>query len=82
MTCFAAFQSITPTENWINEIEKALASMDIFVALVTEGYNASPWANQESGIAFARNIPIFSVKKDEDPGGLLNQFQAIDANSK
>ena len=82
MTCFAAFQSITPTENWIIEIEKALASMDIFVALLTEGYNASPWANQELGIAFARNIPIFCVKKDEDPGGILKQYQAIDATQK
>ncbi len=82
ITCFAAFRSITPTENWIIEIEKALSSMEIFVALLTEGYNASPWANQESGIAFARNIPIFTVMKDEDPGGLLSQFQAIDATQK
>ncbi len=79
---FLSFESIAPTENWSQKIEKALSSMNILLALVTEGFNESQWANQEVGVAFGRNVPIVSIKKGGPPGGLLAQFQAIDANQK
>ena len=79
---FAAFKSITPTEKWERKIEKALLSMNILIALMTEGFNESPWANQEIGVAYGRDVPIFSISKGGFPKGLVAQFQAIDASRR
>ena len=77
-----AYESIVPAEIWRRKIETALMSMNILIALATEGFNESPWANQEIGVAYGRDVPIFSLGKGEFPEGLMAQFQAIDARQK
>lgn len=82
LATFMAYESIVPAEIWRRKIETALMSMNILVALATEGFNESPWANQELGVAYGRDVPIFSLGKGEFPEGLMAQFQAIDASQK
>ena len=82
LTTFMAYESIGPAQIWGRKIEHALMSMNILIALATEGFNKSPWANQEIGVAFGRNVIIFSLGKGEFPDGLMAQFQAIDARQK
>ena len=79
---FLSFESVAPMEYWSQKIERALLSMNILLALVTQGFNESEWANQEMGVAFGRNVPIVTIKKGGPPKGLMAQFQAIDANQK
>jgi hypothetical protein len=74
---FVAHQDIEPTQEWQDEIENALFSMDAFVALMTEGFHDSDWTDQEVGVAFARGIPIISIKLGKDPYGFIGKFQAL-----
>ena len=57
VSCFVAHTDIHPTQKWQDEIESALASMDGFVALMTEKFHDSNWTDQEVGYAFARRRP-------------------------
>jgi hypothetical protein len=61
VSCFVAHMDIHPTKLWQDEIEIALASMDGFVALLTEKFHESDWTDQEVGFAFARGVPIVAV---------------------
>jgi len=76
-TCFVAHQDIHPTKEWQEEIENALASMDAFVALLTERFHNSHWTDQEVGYALARGVPIIAVKLGRDPYGFIGKFQAL-----
>jgi len=49
VSAFVAHTDIKPTTHWQEEIENALASMDAFVALLTEKFHESPWTDQEVG---------------------------------
>ena len=79
---FVAHEDIEPTRAWHREIEKALRSMDVLVALHSEGFNTSPWTNQEVGVAIGRGIPVLSLRLDEDPKGLNGHTQAINGREK
>jgi hypothetical protein len=61
ISCFVAHEDIHPTKTWQAEIENALASMDGFAALMTNGFHESDWTDQEVGFAFARGVPILAV---------------------
>lgn len=74
---FVAHEDIYPTQEWQDEIENALFSMDAFVALLTEGFHDSVWTDQEVGVAFGRGVPIISVKLGKDPYGFIGKFQAL-----
>jgi hypothetical protein len=74
---FVAHQDIEPTQEWQDEIENALFSMDAFVALMTENFHNSNWTDQEVGVAFARDVPIISIKLGKDPYGFIGKFQAL-----
>ncbi|MCP4968093.1 MAG: toll/interleukin-1 receptor domain-containing protein [bacterium] len=74
---FVAHDDITPTAEWISEIESALFSADALVALMHEGFENSYWTDQEVGVVMGRRKPILSVKLETDPHGFLGKFQAI-----
>lgn len=77
VSCFVAHEDIHPTKPWQDEIELALTSMDGFIALMTDGFHNSEWTDQEVGFAFARGIPILSVRMGKDPYGFIGKFQAL-----
>ena len=77
ISCFVAHKDIKPTKQWQDEIELALASMDGFVALLTEKFHDSPWTDQEVGFAFARRVPSVAVRLGKDPYGFIGKFQAL-----
>lgn len=77
ISCFVAHEDIHPTNEWQNEIENALHTMDTFVALLTSKFHESHWTDQEVGFAFGRGVPIISVKIGKDPYGFIGKFQAV-----
>ncbi|MFK7973514.1 MAG: toll/interleukin-1 receptor domain-containing protein [Rickettsiaceae bacterium] len=78
ISCFIAQKDIEPTEEWRNEIEKALRSMDVFLAFLTEDFSGGDWTNQEVGFAVARGVHIIPVKvSSKDPYGFMSIYQAL-----
>lgn len=77
VSCFVAHEDIHPTKAWQDEIENALASMDGFVALMTESFHDSDWTDQEVGFAFARGVPIIAVRLGKNPYGFIGKFQGL-----
>ncbi len=77
VSCFVAHEDIHPTKAWQDEIENALASMDGFVALMSEKFHDSLWTDQEVGFAFARGVPIIAVRLGKDPYGFIGKFQGL-----
>lgn len=78
ISSFVAHDSIEPNEDWQNEIEKALGSMDVLLAYITDDFFDSAWTNQEIGYALARKAPVISLRTEEcDPIGFIRNRQAI-----
>lgn len=80
IVAFVAHEDIEPTRPWQDEIENALASMDAFVALMTDGFHDSNWTDQEVGYAYALAVPLISVRLGSDPYGFIGRFQALRAH--
>lgn len=80
VSCFVAHEDIHPTREWQDEIESALATMDAFVALMTEDFHDSDWTDHEVGFALARAIPIIAVQLGRTPYGFLAKFQGLSSN--
>jgi TIR domain len=74
---FVAHQDILPTEEWQTEIERALRTIDAFLAIHTPGFAKSFWTQQEIGFAVARGVKIISFKMGEDPTGFISKHQAL-----
>src|SRR4051794_31447727 len=74
---FVAHKDIEPTTQWQNEIEAALNTADALVALLSPGFSASFWCNQEVGWALGRSCLPISVRLGEDPRGFVGKFQAV-----
>ena len=74
---FVAHEDIEPTKEWQTEIERALGSMDVLVAILTTGFRESHWTNQEIGVAIGRGVPVISVRLGEDPVGFVGKHQAL-----
>ena len=74
---FVAHKDIEPAADWQSEIELALFSMDMLVALLTEGFSESKWTDQEVGVAIGREVPVVSVALGVDPYGFIGKYQAI-----
>ena len=74
---FVAHLDIDPGAQWATEIETALASCDALVAILTDGFGASAWCDQEVGWALGRNVPVIPVRVDLAPYGLLGSTQAV-----
>jgi hypothetical protein len=79
ISAFVAHNDIEPSKEWQSEIERALFSMDAFVALITKDFYESEWTNQEIGFSMAfNNIPHVYVKfGDNNPRGFAAKFQAL-----
>ncbi len=77
VSCFMAHTDIEPTKEWIQEIENALFSMDLLIALMTEDFHDSNWTDQEIGVAVGRHIPIIPIKIGKDPYGFIGKYQAL-----
>ena len=74
---FVAHEDIHPTLAWQDEIERALQTMDAFVAVHTPGFKDSIWTQQEIGFALGRGTKIISFKMGEDPTGFIGKHQAL-----
>lgn len=77
ISAFVAHEDIVPTEEWQDEIENALASMDAFVALMSGAFHESFWTDQEVGYAVGRGVPLVAVRLERDPYGFIGKFQAL-----
>jgi len=77
ISCFVAHTDIEPTKEWVQEIENALFSMNILIALMTEDFHDSCWTDQEVGIAVGRHILIIPIKIGKDPYGFIGKYQAL-----
>jgi TIR domain len=78
--CFVAHNDIEPTEAWQIEIENALLTMDIFVAIMTPDFHTSLWTDQEIGFACARNVTRIAVRMGCDPYGFIGRNQGLNAD--
>ncbi len=74
---FVAHQDIHPTLSWMDEIERALQTMDAFLAVHTLGFSVSNWTQQEVGFALGKGVKIISFKFGEDPTGFIGKHQAL-----
>jgi hypothetical protein len=78
---FVAHQDIEPNQVWQTEIERALVSMHALVALITPGFDASVWCQQEIGFALGRGVPVIPLRLGAaDPHGFIGQIQALTAD--
>ena len=74
---FVAHEDIEPMMEWQTEIERALFSMDLLVALLTPKFHESNWTDQEIGVAIGREVPVVPVRLGKDPYGFIGRYQAI-----
>lgn len=79
---FVAHEDIQPTKAWQSEIERALNSMDVLVAVLSNGFCDSYWTNQEIGVALGRGVPVICLRLDEDPPGFVSSTQAVNGRGK
>ena len=78
ISSFVAHDSIQPTTVWQTEIIRGLETMEIMLAFVTDDLHDSIWTNQEIGFALGRNLPIVSLKlQNQDPRGFIGKQQAL-----
>lgn len=82
ITSFVAHEDIEPTVEWQTEIEKALFTMDAFVALISPGFKESNWTGQEVGVAVGLGIPIVPVRIGVDPYGFIGKYQALQGKER
>ena len=74
---FVAHEDIKPMQEWQGEMEYALFSMNVLVALLTCEFSESDWTDQEIGVAVGREIPIIPIRMGKDPYGFMGKYQAI-----
>lgn len=79
---FVAHEDIHPTLEWQGEIERALHTMDAFVAIHTPGFSQSYWTQQEVGFAVGKGVKIISLRMGEDPTGFISKHQALPRGRK
>ena len=74
---FVAHEDIEPMKEWETEIERALFSMDLLVALLTPGFSESKWTDQEVGVAVGLRVPVVAIRMGKDPYGFIGRFQGL-----
>lgn len=82
INAFLAHEDIEPLNEWLPEIERALFSMDILIALLTDGFRNSDWTDQEIGVALGRKKPIVPIRLGANPYGFIGRYQAISGHEK
>lgn len=79
---FVAHEDIEPVQEWVGEIELALSSMDVLVALLTDKFSESNWTDQEVGVAVGRGVLVIPIRLGKDPYGFIGKYQAISGDGK
>lgn len=74
---FVAHEDIEPASVWDEKILEELEATDIVIALFTENFKASKFADQECGYALALKKYIIPIKISTDPYGFLGRLQAL-----
>ena len=82
VSAFVAHDDIEPNKQWQKEILRALFSMDLFIALITEDFGQSQWTDQEVGVAIGRETPTVSISIGTDPHGFISGRQAISGSGE
>ena len=77
MSAFVAHEDIEPSKQWQKEIRRALFTMDVLIAIVSEDFVMSKWTDQEVGVAVGREAPVVSIRLGADPYGFIGDVQAI-----
>ena len=81
-SCFIAHEDIEPSREWQSEIESALATMDVMLAIVEPGFRESAWTDQEIGYALGRGVDVVPVCIGLDPHGFIAKIQGIKAKER
>ena len=82
ISAFVAHNEIQATKEWEAEIQIALGTCDVLVALLHPYFHESNWTDQEIGFAMGRGLPVFSVRFGQDPYGFIGRFQAFNGRRK
>lgn len=77
ISAFVAHEDIDTSDEWREEILRALMSMDAFVAILSPDFNASKWTDQEVGVAVARDVLMIPIDRGLTPYGFLAKYQAL-----
>ena len=78
---FVAHDDIEPMKEWELEIEKALFSMDVLIALMSPDFRNSKWTDQEVGVAVGRDVRVVAFRMGTDPYGFIGRYQAFSGTS-
>lgn len=81
LNAFMASSSLQPGAIWADEIQAALKASPTVLCLMSKAACASPYVNQESGMAVHGQKRIIPVVWDMDPAelpGWLRKYQALD----
>lgn len=82
ISAFIAHEDIEPSREWRNEVEAALETMDVMVAVVQPGFRESDWCCQEVGYALGRKVDIIPLRAGMDPFGFFGKYQGIQIKGK
>lgn len=82
ISSFVAHADIEPSREWMVEIEKALSTMDVLIAVVEPGFKESNWTDQEVGFALGRNVGVIPLRVGLDPYGFMGKYQGIQIKNK
>lgn len=72
---FVAHDTMTVSLPWQDQIEDALRTAEVLVALIHPEFNDSAWCQQEIGWALGRGIPVFCIRIGRDPQGFAGRTQ-------
>ena len=75
ISSFVAHEDIEPNLEWQREIELALRSMHVLVALLTPDFHESKWTDQEVGFAIGKGVLVIPVRLGLDPYGFIGKLQ-------
>lgn len=70
-------RDIHPGSPFTDAIREAIASVHLFLPLITERSQHRPWVHQETGYAMGINIPVLPIAVDTVPGEMIAQLQAV-----
>lgn len=79
VTLFVAHDSIPDDAAWQDEIEKGLNRADAGLVFYHQGFNLSPWCDQEVGWLLGRHVPVLGLRFEMSPYGPAGRLQAPSA---
>jgi hypothetical protein len=79
VTAFLAHETLEVSIEWRREILRHLETSSALIALVTNSFARSMWANQEVGVAFAKGLALVPLifGPDSELKGFLEMFQGV-----